>query len=117
MVAPVVISQRTASISERLKASSNKNYRLRGRNFKSFAATGIAAGEHVIDANHIVARFLKPGALLFIHPPRRRRFLRSPQPAHIVLGALAAKWTGERRALGFLFLVEEIAFPHAFILP
>src|SRR5437868_3644199 len=92
--------------------SLNEDDRLRVWYLESFAATYVLARKMVVNAYHIVARFLKAPAVLFVSAARRLPFSGSPQPAHIVVCALAAVRAGEACSLGFRSFVEKISFVH-----
>src|SRR5947209_3170401 len=66
----------------------------------------------VINTHHVIARLCKARTILLIRPARQGALLRSPEPAHIVFGALAAIRATERSALRLLLLVKEISFVH-----
>src|SRR5947199_4164772 len=71
------------------------------------AASAARADEHIVHANHVVARLGELRLLLFVHAARRRLLLRATQPAHLVVAPLAAVRAGVISALRLLFLVEE----------
>jgi hypothetical protein len=89
---------------------SNENYRLRTGNIKA-AATAFTR-EHIVDAHHVVAGFLKPRAILFIGAARRLLFPGSLKPAHFIFRALATVRATEGRLFKLLLFVKEILFVH-----
>jgi hypothetical protein len=89
---------------------SNENYRLRTGNIKA-AATAFTR-EHIVDAHHVVAGFLKPRAILFIGAARRLLFPGSLKPAHFIFSALATVRATEGRLFKLLLFVKEILFVH-----
>src|SRR5215213_984767 len=80
------------------------------------ALAAALAGDLVVDAHHVVARLGELRALRLVHAARRLVLLRATQPAHFVVGALAAVWAGVVGALGFGALVEEVSLVHADII-
>ena len=66
----------------------DKHDRLRTGYVETFPAG--TAGEHVIDAHHVVARILKLPFVLFAGASRRRGFLGALQPTDFVIVAGAA---------------------------
>ena len=94
---------------------SDEDHRLRIWNFKSFAAAYIAARQHIVNAHHVIARLGETRAVLFIGMARRCAFFRASQPAHIILGTLAAERTRERHAFSFRLLVKKVSFVHTFL--
>src|ERR1700754_2128485 len=77
------------------------------------APAAARAGEHVVDAHHVVARLGELRLLLLVHAARRLALLCAAQPAHFVVGALAAVRAGVVGALGLRPLVEEVSLVHA----
>ncbi|HZI49895.1 MAG TPA: hypothetical protein VFD75_19000 [Pyrinomonadaceae bacterium] len=59
----------------RRKTGLNKDDGLRRGNFESLAAARIAAGEHVVDAHHVVTGFHETREILLVGATRRRRVL------------------------------------------
>lgn len=95
---------------------SNENYRLGGWDFETLAAAWIFARQNVVNTDHVIARFLKLRAGLFVHPARWQRLLSAHEPAHIIVSSLAAGRAGKVGRFNFLLLVEKITFFHwAFI--
>jgi hypothetical protein len=61
----------------------DKDYGLRTGNVETFAAG--TAGQHVVNAHHVVARVLKLPAIVFAGAAWGRRLFGSLQPAHFVI--------------------------------
>src|SRR5919204_939406 len=76
------------------------------------AAAAARAGEHVVDAHHVVARLGELRLLLLVHAARGLRLLRPHHPAHLVVAALAAVRAAVVGALRLLPFVEEISLVH-----
>src|SRR5258706_9680751 len=91
----------------------DKHHRLRAWNIKPFAAR--AAGEHVVDAHHIVARVLELAFIVFAGAAWESGFLGTLQPTHFVIIAGATVRATETGGLRFLLLVKKIAFIHKLI--
>jgi hypothetical protein len=88
----------------------DKDDRLRVWNVEALAT--ISARKLVVNPHHVVARFGKAGAILFVRPTRQVLLLRPRQPAHFIVCALAAVWATEARTLRFLSFVKEISLVH-----
>ena len=88
----------------------DKHNRLRTRNFES-AAT-LFARQHVVNSDHVVARFLIAHPIVLVGATRRRRLLSSFQPANFVFHPFAAIRTTVGCLLRFLSLVKKILFVH-----
>ncbi|MGH9906243.1 MAG: hypothetical protein ACRD8U_11765, partial [Pyrinomonadaceae bacterium] len=96
---------------------SDEDNRLGAGNFESPATAHVLTCQHVINADHVITRFLKAHAVLLICPSRRTGFFGSLQPAYIILTALTAMGATVGRLFQFLLFVKEILFVHWFILP
>ena len=88
----------------------DKNDRLGTGNIKAAAAA--FAGKHVVNAHHVVARFLVSQAVLLICAARRSLLLRSFQPTNVILGSGATVWATVSRLFRFLLFVKKILFVH-----
>src|ERR1700687_642169 len=96
----------------RERRSLKKDYRLRAGNIKALAATHVLAHQHVVDAHEVVARLLKAHSVLLVGAAREIAFLRALQPAHLVVGSLAAMRATIGSSLNFLYFVKEISLVH-----
>lgn len=70
---------------------SNEHDRLRRGYLEPFAATHILARKHVVDTDHIVARFLKSRSVVLVQAPRSVFLLGSLHPPDIVIIPFAAE--------------------------
>lgn len=93
-------------------ALSNKHNRLGAGNFKPAPATHILTGQHIVNPDHVVARPLKPNAILLVSAARWARLFRAPQPAYFVFHTFAAVRTTKCRLFQLLFFIEEVLFVH-----
>ena len=71
---------------------SNKHDRLRRRDLEPLAATHVAAGKHVVNPYHIVARFIEHRPVVLVHVFRRLLPLGPFYPAYIVIISFTAMW-------------------------
>lgn len=90
----------------------DKNDRLRRRYLKPLAATYVAAHQHIVHANHVVAGFGKLGPILLVAGVDVL-FLGPLEPANIVIGPLAAMRARKARLFDLLPLIKYIAFVHS----
>src|SRR5687768_5954917 len=91
----------------------DKYYGLGTGDFES-AATLLAC-QHVVNSDHVVARFLIAHTVLLVGATWGPGFLRSLQPADFVFHPFAAMRTTVCCLLGFLSLVEKILFVHNYL--
>ena len=82
------------------------------RDFDPAAAPGIRTTDDVIGSNHIIARVFEARTILLVSPGRKSRFLRSPDPANLIVGNLLARRAAQRLRLRFGFLREKLPFIH-----
>jgi hypothetical protein len=61
----------------------NEHHGLRAGDIETFTAG--TAGQHIVDAHHIVARVLKLAFVLLAGAPRRRGFFSALQPTYLVI--------------------------------
>jgi hypothetical protein len=93
----------------------NKNYRLRHGNFEPPATAQILTSEHVIDADHIISRFLESRFIHFVCSARWLGFACSLEPTYIVFSSFAAMRATKCRLLHFFSLVKKISLVHKLI--
>ena len=79
---------------------------------EAFAAANVAAGDHVVNADHVRAGFREMRAVFFMCAGRELIFFGAELPAYRIRIFLAAVRTGQRNLLGFLFFVIEFSFVH-----
>lgn len=79
---------------------------------EALAAAHITAHQHIVDADHVIARILKTFFVVLVNTARRLFFAGSLYPPDIVFIALTAHRARECSFLGFLFFVEYVAFLH-----
>ena len=91
-------------------AISNKHDRLGHGNLEAPAAA--RAGEHIIDADHVIAGLGKPGAVHFAGAARWGLLPGSFQPTNVIVGAFAAVRADKRSLLRFLLFVKKISLIH-----
>jgi hypothetical protein len=81
--------------------------------FESLPAFHIAAGQQVIDADHVRPRFLEVFAVLIVCAAGNLRLLGAHHPPYRVGILLTAVRAGELHLLGFFFFIIEALFVHA----
>ena len=91
---------------------SNKDDRLRRRDLEPLAAPHVAAGKHIVNPHHVIARFIELRPLLLVQVPRPTLLLGALYPANVVIVPFAAMWARVIRLLGLLLFVENIPFVH-----
>ena len=74
------------------------------------AAATLLADDHIIHANEVVSQFGEELAIACAGAARRPRLPYAPDPAYVVRSAKLAARAGERRRLGLLRFVKELAF-------
>lgn len=79
---------------------------------KTLAAADIAAGDHIVDANHVGTRLGELLLVLFVGASGSLRFLGAHHPADRIGVFLAAVRAIERKLLGLFLLVVEALFVH-----
>jgi hypothetical protein len=90
---------------------SDEKDRLSGK-VEALPASNVAAGHHIVDANHIRARFGKGLAVMIVGSVRNLRFLGTDHPANRERAFLAAMGAGQRNLLGLFFFVVKALFIH-----
>jgi hypothetical protein len=93
-------------------SGSDKHDRLRAWNLEAASTPHVFASQHVVDPYHIVARFLKAKAVLFVRPARYARLFGALQPADIIFSSLATMRATVVSLLNFLLLVKKILLVH-----
>ncbi len=89
---------------------SDENDGLRRRNIKAAATTHILAHQHIVNADHIIARILKPGQIIAIEMPRHLSLLCPLHPADFVIVPFAAMRATEICRFALLSFVKNVFF-------
>ena len=79
----------------------NKDYGLKARNLEAAAAADVFAHQHIVHAHHIIARFIKLGAVVLVHMTRRIFLFQALQPSNFIIIRLTAMRADVIGAFGF----------------
>ncbi len=84
------------------------------RQIEPFPATNIAAGNHVIDTDHVGARSLEVLPVLLVRPAWKLSLLVPHHPANRESVFLSTVWADQRDLLRLLFLIVKPSLVHIF---
>lgn len=79
---------------------------------ETLAAADIAAGDHIVDADHVGTRLGELLLVFFVRAPGNLRLLGANHPANRIGVFLAAVRTIQGKLLGLFFFVVEALFVH-----